>query len=89
VRYLATQVYTLESEGYGFEGDRIPYGQIWVSEQGRPIILPDPDLDVDGVAWFVAEIVDDILKDRWSGLAPATRLQRFGNKDRLELPGDD
>jgi hypothetical protein len=66
LRYLAGDVYRLLDEaGCVFEGDRTPCGQGWYSPDFQVFFLPDPDQVADGTHWFIAEVVEDIFKDRW------------------------
>ena len=82
MRYFALDVFTfLLRNDCEFAEERHPCGQIWLSRTLQVFMLPDPDVDEDGVTWFDADVIDDILKDRWLG--PVEGLRRYPDKGRL------
>ena len=77
MRYRATDVYAfLLAAGCTFDGDRYPHGETWLSPGMQVFFLPDPD-PVDGDGWFNADVLDDNLKDRWTGLTVPLPLRRY------------
>jgi hypothetical protein len=60
----------LVQHGCEFEGDRFELGMGWFAPDGMPFTLPEPI-----VGWFDADVIDQILADRWiwAGPAPMTR----------------
>ena len=71
-RYLAGDVITfLRVHGCEHDGDRISIGMGWFAPDGHPFVLPDP---VDG--YFNADLVDEILRDRWIWPA-APKLKKY------------
>ena len=70
MRYRALEVYqALELYDCTFDGARHPCGSIWISRNGQIFMLPEPDLDAAGIAWFDADVLDDSFRDRWVGFS--------------------
>ncbi len=78
MRSRAREVYAhLVDVGCVFDGERYPHGEVWLTPGMQVFFLPDPDPDGEG-GWFDAEVLDDNLKDRWSGLTVPLPLRRYG-----------
>ena len=64
---MAAEVYAaLEANGCLFDGDEFSHGSGWLSRSAQVFMLPQPD-EVDGTHWFDADVIDDILVNRWLG----------------------
>lgn len=59
----------LATQGYEDQGDRYETGMGLLHPSGSIPMLPMPDL-IDGDLWFEAEIVADILANRWVWQGP-------------------
>ena len=69
MRYLAADVTNaLIAEGCTFEGDRFGCGTTWLTRDCQVFQLPDPDL-IEGKHWHDADVIDDILANRWAGFS--------------------
>lgn len=76
-RYLAADVIAaLHEHGCRFDGEVYDIGSGWLDQSCQVFMLPEPDL-IAGEQWFDADVIDDIIRDRWLGFS-LRHINRFG-----------
>ena len=61
----------LLEHNFEYEGDRFGIGIVWFASDGMPFTLPDPQ-----EGWFDADVIDEILSDRWIWVCRSRRYNR-------------
>ncbi|MER9800075.1 hypothetical protein NKJ36_23550 [Mesorhizobium sp. M0142] len=78
MRYLAADVYAaLTDFECEFDGDETETAEGWFTSDGQIFVLPKPTVDDEGRHWLPAEVIDEIIKDRWLGFTLHDLLARY------------